>query len=421
MKAVILVAGKGKRLRPLTFTRPKHLLPVVGIPLLEYSIQRLKQSGINQFIFVIGYAKEFIKQYFKDGSQWGVTIEYIIQDKQLGTAHAAGMVENYVDDDFILFYGDILVGKNTFTELLEKYDTIGRKSIISLIEVKDPEKYGIVNLENNKATKVVEKPTDPKWGNLANAGIYILKPKIFKYIKETKKSKRGEYEITDSLQQFIDEGNDLYGFNIESWWLDVGRPWDLLDANNLLMNEIDYKIDGIIEEGAHIGGKVKVGKNSIIRSGSYLKGPVIIGENCDIGPNCYIRDYTVIGNNVRIGNACEIKGSIIMNNTKISHLSYVGDSIIGENCNLGAGTITANLRFDKKHIKMLIKEKRISTGRKKMGAILGDSVQTGIGTTLLPGIKIGTNSMVGPNINIWEDIPENSKVILKEKIEIKKI
>ena len=149
----------------------------------------------------------------------------------------------YVDDDFILFYGDILVGRSTFTHLLKKYEEINKNSIISLVEVKDPEKYGIVNLENNKAKTIIEKPTDAKWGNLANAGIYILKPSIFSYIKETKKSKRGEYEITDSLQLFIDKGNDLFGFKIDTWWLDVGRPWDLLDANLEIVDFLSFLLD----------------------------------------------------------------------------------------------------------------------------------------------------------------------------------
>ncbi|MBD3229944.1 MAG: NTP transferase domain-containing protein [Candidatus Lokiarchaeota archaeon] len=422
MKAIILVAGEGKRLRPLTYTRPKHLLPIAGKPLLEHTIQGLKENGINEFILVIGYEKEFIKQYFKDGAKLGVKIEYILQDTPLGTAHAAGMAENHIENDFILIYGDILVSKSTFKGLLEKYRESNSNAIISLKKVNDPEKYGIINLEGGVAKRIIEKPKDKTIGNLANAGIYILKPSIFEAIKNTKKSKRGEFELTDSLQMLIDQGEKIYGFSLPSWWLDVGRPWDLLKANKLLMDkETEYNSKGEVEEGVHIRGNVKIGKNTIIRSGSYLKGPVIIGDNCQIGPNCYIRDYTTIGNNIRIGNACEIKGSIIMDNTNVSHLSYVGDSIIGENCNLGAGTITANLRFDKKHIKMRVKKRIVNTGRKKLGMILGDNVQTGIGTTLLPGIKVGNNSVIGPNINIWNDIPPHSKVILKEKIEIKKL
>ncbi|MHA1268844.1 MAG: bifunctional sugar-1-phosphate nucleotidylyltransferase/acetyltransferase [Candidatus Helarchaeota archaeon] len=421
MKAVILVAGEGKRLRPLTLTRPKHLLPVAGKPILEYTVEMLKKIDIKDLIFIIGHAKESIQNHFEDGKKFGVNIEYIVQETPQGTAQAAGLVEKYVNDDFMLIYGDIMVGFATYTELMKKYYQINKKSIISLKKVEDPEKYGIVSLKNNKAVKIIEKPTDPALGNLANAGIYILNPLIFDMIKKTNKSKRGEYEITDSLQMFIDSGEDLYGYTITSWWLDVGRPWDLLDANKFLMDEINYKIESKIEEGSHIVGNVSIGKNTIIRSGAYIKGPVIIGNNCDIGPNCYIRDYTTIGDYVRVGNACEIKSSIIMDHTNVAHLSYVGDSILGEHCNLGAGTITANLRFDKKHIKMTVKEEKVNTKRKKLGAIIGDYVQTGIGTTILPGIKIGIHSILGPNINIWEDIPEYSRVILKEKVEIKKL
>ncbi|MHA1231951.1 MAG: bifunctional sugar-1-phosphate nucleotidylyltransferase/acetyltransferase [Candidatus Helarchaeota archaeon] len=421
MKAVILVAGEGTRLRPLTLTKPKHLLLVAGKPVLQHTIEMLKNAGITEFIFIIGHVKEMIMDYFGDGTRFGVNIEYIEQETPMGTAHAAGLVEGHVEDDFILMYGDILVSQATFYELLERYKELNKETIISLKEVEDPEKFGIIVLKDSKVEKIVEKPTDKSLGNLANAGIYILKPTIFDAIRKTKKSKRGEYEITDSLQIYVDEGNMMYGFNIRSWWIDVGRPWDLLDANKFLMDEIEYNIEGDVEEGAHLRGKISIGKNTIVRSGSYLKGPVIIGENCDIGPNCYIRDYTTIGNNVRIGNACEIKGSIIMNNSNVAHLSYIGDSIIGSHCNLGAGTITANLRFDKQHVKMMVKEKRVNTKRKKLGTIIGDNAQTGIGTTIFPGIKIGTNSIVGPNINVWHDIPENSQVILKEKLEIKKI
>ncbi|MHA1583503.1 MAG: bifunctional sugar-1-phosphate nucleotidylyltransferase/acetyltransferase, partial [Candidatus Baldrarchaeia archaeon] len=233
-------------------------------------------------------------------------------------------------------------------------------------------------------------------------------PKIFKAIKQTKKSKRGEYELTDSIQQLIKQGENILAYELEDWWIDIGTPWDLLDANKLLLEETKLEIKGKIEEGAKIIGPVGIGENTVIRSGSYIIGPTLIGKNCDIGPNCFIRPHTYIGNHCRIGNACEIKNSIILDHTHIAHLSYVGDSIIGQNVNFGAGTITANLRLDEKTIKMTIKGKRIDTGRRKLGAIIGDNVKTGIGCMLMPGIKIGQNSLIGPNTTINKDIPPNT-------------
>ncbi|RLE62057.1 MAG: hypothetical protein DRJ38_10320, partial [Thermoprotei archaeon] len=186
-------------------------------------------------------------------------------------------------------------------------------------------------------------------------------------------------------------------------------------ANQYLLDQISGANQGTIEKNVTIKGKVIIGEDTIIRSGSYLVGPLYIGSHSDIGPNCYIREYCSIGNNVRVGHACELKNTIIFDNSHVPHLSYIGDSIIGSHVNLGAGTITANLRFDKKSVPMTIKGERMDSGRKKMGAIIGDYVQTGIGTTLMPGVKIGPYSIVGPNMNLWDDIPPRSVVIEKPR------
>ena len=158
-----------------------------------------------------------------------------------------------------------------------------------------------------------------------------------------------------------------------------------------------------------------------IRSGAYIEGPAFIGEGSDIGPNCYIRPFTSIGKKVRIGNACEIKNSIIMDNTHIGHLSYVGDSVICENCNLGAGTVTANYRLDAGTIKMLVKDKVVDTGRKKLGAILGADVKAGINTLFMPGVKVGNNCWIGPNVVVYRDLPPNTITLLKQNLERRKL
>jgi len=293
---------------------------------------------------------------------------------------------------------------------------------MTVVPVKNPEQYGIVELDGSYVTGIIEKP-QPKEAptNLANAGIYIFQPGIFEKIRQTGESSRGELEITDSLRLLIqEEKKSVLAVQVSSEeWLDVGRPWDLFEANQRALNRIAPVVEGEIEDGAHLLGPVTVGKQARIRSGAYIEGPVSIGEHSDIGPNCFIRPYTSIGKNVRIGNACEIKNSIIMDKAHIGHLSYVGDSIIGEECNFGAGTITANYRFDAKTIKMMIKDEVVDTERTKLGVILGDRVKTGINALFMPGVKVGNDSWIGPNVIAYRDVPPNSVLLLKQKAEQK--
>jgi bifunctional UDP-N-acetylglucosamine pyrophosphorylase/glucosamine-1-phosphate N-acetyltransferase len=167
---------------------------------------------------------------------------------------------------------------------------------------------------------------------------------------------------------------------------------------------MEHKVLGTVEEGAHLIGPVTVAETARIRSGAYIEGPSFVDEGADIGPNCYIRPCTSLGKNTRIGNACEIKNSIIMDRTHVGHLSYMGDSVIGEHCNLAAGTLIANLRFDDGHVKMTVKNKVVDTGRRKLGVILGDEVKTGINALLMPGVKVGQNTWIGPDFMVQRDI-----------------
>ena len=214
---------------------------------------------------------------------------------------------------------------------------------------------------------------------------------ILDAINKTEKSSRGEYEITESIQKSIDSGN-LFGYYEINNWFDLSYPWDLLRANEIEIQKVSPVNAGTIEDNVTIKGTISLGENSIIRSGAYIDGPVIIGRDCDIGPNCYLRAGSTIGDGCHIGAGVEIKNSIIMNGTKIPHLSYVGDSIIGRNCNLGAGTKIANLRFDKKEIFA----GKINTRRRKFGTVMGDNVQTGINAMVDTGCLIGDNCFIGP-------------------------
>jgi bifunctional UDP-N-acetylglucosamine pyrophosphorylase/glucosamine-1-phosphate N-acetyltransferase len=221
---------------------------------------------------------------------------------------------------------------------------------------------------------------------MANAGIYLFNRSIFDALRAVPLSERGEYELTDGLN-LLAAAEDIRVVVLKSW-LEIGRPWDILAADELLLKDMQPQILGEVERGATLIGDVSIDRGTVVRSGAYIQGPVLIGKNCDIGPNCYIRASSCIGDDVRVGNAVEVKNSAIMNGTKIGHLSYLGDCVIGERCNFGAGTICSNLRHDGKNIRSFVKGERVDSGRRKLGAIMGDDVKTGINTSIYTGTVI---------------------------------
>ncbi len=384
MKAIILAAGEGNRMRPLTYTRPKVMLPIGNKPILEHLLIEVAEAGIREFIFIVGYCDEQVRDYFGNGQKWGISIEYCSQRKQLGTADALKMVEGLVDGNFLMLNGDILVKHDDIREVA------GRNALtLGVIEAEDTKDLGVVELSQGRVVHIHEKAEKPP-SHMANAGLYLFTPDIFDAISQTPKSPRGEYEITDSLQLMIDKGQ-LISYQEVSYWLAISYPWNLLLANESLMVGVEPQNLGEVENNVVMRGMVSIGENTVVRSGSYIVGPVIIGQGCDIGPNCYIRSCTSIGDNCHIGSAVEIKNSIIMKASKIPHHNYVGDSIIGEGCNFGAGTKIANLRLDKKDIKVA----NIDTRRRKLGAIIGDRVETGINASINVGCMIGNGTHIG--------------------------
>lgn len=388
-------------MRPLTYTRPKVMLPVANKPILQHVIESLAKAGIDEVVLVVGYREETVRNYF--GTEFGgVKIKYVRQSKQLGTAHALLSAEHLLDDRFLMLNGDAII----FDEDIKKL--VNEENAIAVREVPNPSDFGVVEIENGFVRSIIEKPENPP-SNLINAGIYVFTRDIVEYLKRTPLSVRGEYEITDSITMAIEDGVNFRAIKIERW-IDVGYPWDLLRANETLISEIETMIEGEIEDGVVIKGNVIIGEGTVVMTGSYIVGPVIIGKNCRIGPNCYIRPYTSIGDNCHIGNAVEIKNSIVMNNTKIPHFNYIGDSVIGENCNLGAGTKIANLRLDGGEVVVNVKGKAVKTGRKKFGAAIGDNVKTGINASINVGSFVGNDVLIGPGAVVSGFVEPNSRV-----------
>lgn len=400
------------------------MISVGGKPILEYCLSAVKNSGIDEALIVTHYMTDAIRQYFGDGKKLGLKIEYVEQKAVLGTGNAIGIIEPYVKDEFLAVNGDLLFAAEAVKGIIALHQKDKPAATMALVSVENPEDYGIAELENEKYIKrIIEKPVrEEAPTNLANAGIFVFSTEIFEKIKETSTSARGECEITDAVSLLAKDGKTVLAFKVSrDDWIDIGSPWDLIEANRWALNRIKHKVSGILEEGARLIGPVTVAETARIRSGAYIEGPAFVDEESDIGPNCYIRSCTSIGKKVRIGNACEIKNSVIMDKVHIGHLSYVGDSILGEGCNLGAGTITANFRLDAGTIKMLVKDKVVDSRRKKLGAVLGDNVKTGINALLMPGVKVGNNSWIGPNVVVHRDLPADMVVLLKQDLEERKL
>jgi UDP-N-acetylglucosamine diphosphorylase/glucosamine-1-phosphate N-acetyltransferase len=399
LKAVILAAGEGHRMRPLTSNRPKVMLPIANKPIMEHLLVEVREAGIEDFVFIVGYCDAQVREYFGKGEKWGVRISYAEQRKQLGTADAIRMVGGMMDGNFLVINGDVVVSRNDIRRLIAN-----ENSTMSIIEVKDHRGLGMVEISKDKVVNIYEKTEKPPTSK-ANTGMYLFTLEIFDAISRTEKSPRGEYEITDSLRILVGSASGLDYLEMTSW-LDLTYPWDLLRANESMLTEMTAQSLGDIEANVVIKGAVSTGRNTIIRSGAYIMGPVIIGENCEIGPNCFIRPSTAIGDGCHIGAATEIKNSIIMKGSNVPHLNYVGDSVIGEGCNLGAGTKIANLRLDKGDIRVA----GIDTHRRKLGAIIGDHVETGINVSINVGSIIGNNTFIGPGAVASGVIAPDSKI-----------
>lgn len=379
---------------PLTSSRPKVMLPVGGKPFIEHVVYRARKAGVTEIILVVGYRSESIKDKLKEGDDYGTKIKYAFQKEQQGTGHALMAAVGMTEDRFLVMNGDVLTDVSSLSRMTE-----GEGLAVAAKKVAHPSRYGIFEVEDGSLKSVTEKSRSPP-SDLANAGIYRLDERIFDALREIPLSERGEYELTDLLNILVSRGEDIRMIEIDEW-IEIGRPWDILKANESLLDSGDHAILGEVEPNAFLQGRVSVGSGTRIRSGSYIQGPVSIGENCDIGPNCFIRPYTCIGDNVRVGNAVEIKNSTIMEKTNVAHLSYVGDSVIGSHCNFGAGTVVANLRHDDSEIQSYLKDKKVNSERRKLGVIMGDDVKTGINTSIYPGTVIEAGYRGRPGEALW--------------------
>ena len=398
MECVVIAAGEGKRMRPLTAKRPKVMLPLANRPMMEHLILAARDAGITEFVFVVGYGEREIRGHFGDGSAFGIHIRYASQRQQRGTADALRSAHDLVTGPFILLNGDMILKSTDIAGLCTC-----RAPCMSISTTDHPEDYGVVMVEHDRVTALEEKSKQPK-SSMINAGAYLFSPDIFDAVDRVQTSSRGELELTDALLEYISD-KTLTAYPL-SYWMDVGNPWDMLDANLTLMDTLPSELKGTVEDGVSLRGGVVIGEGTVVKSGTCIEGPCIIGRNCRIGPHAYIRGATSIGDDCHIGHCTELKNSIIMKGTKIPHFNYIGDSIIGSACNFGAGTKIANLRHDHATIRVCGKETR----RKKFGAIIGDGVQFGINCSINAGTMIGSNARFAPGSYVTGCIGENASI-----------
>jgi glucose-1-phosphate thymidylyltransferase len=330
MKGIILHGGHGTRLRPLTHTGPKQLLPIANKPMSQYCIESIKNVGIKEIAIIIGgVGSDKVKEYYGTGEDFGVKFTYIYQDYPKGIAHAIQLCEKFVNNEkFLVFLGDNIIQKNIY-DIGKNFEKSDADASILLCAVDNPSRFGIADVKDGQILKIMEKPKEPL-SNLAVTGIYFLTPEIFKIIKKLKPSWRNELEITDSLQILLEEGKKITYNIITDYWKDTGTPEDIINANKEILKNMNSSFQGKKEEKVSIYGNVIVGVETIIKKNCQIIGPVIIGNNCIIEENTSIGPNVSIGNNTKISKS-SIEDSIIMENCEIMNHIKIKNSIISSN------------------------------------------------------------------------------------------
>lgn len=415
MQTIILAGGEGKRVFPLAVNRPKPMFKLLGKPLIHHVIDTLKEAGLKDYVIVVGHRGEQIKDYLKDGSELGVNIDYTIQKEPLGMADALETAKTLTEDHFFVVNADDIFESSLIKQMIKQFREGQAEIVLSCKPVQETWKFGIIRIEDEKVTNFVEKPPRGKEpSNLAVVGVYILPKQIFDYYEQIPVS---DHQYEDAILQFIQDRNVVKAVNYDGFFAGYKYPWDLFTINKHLMDQLltkqTIKENVNISELATVEGKVWIGRGTKVFEGACIRGPCYIGENSVVGGNSLIREYSSLGNNCVVGFSTEIKHSIIGDNCWF-HMNYIGDSIISNNCLFGAGTITANFRFDEKNVQVMIEEKYLDSGINKVGAIIGDNCKTGINSCLEPGVKIGPQSIVGPNVDLQADL-EPRKIIFVDK------
>ncbi|WEL23979.1 Bifunctional UDP-N-acetylglucosamine pyrophosphorylase / Glucosamine-1-phosphate N-acetyltransferase [Candidatus Nanohalovita haloferacivicina] len=375
-------------MRPLTEDTPKPLLPVAGKPIIQHNINLIKDF-VDEIIVVAGYEIGQIEDFFEN-----TPVKIVEQREAQGTAHAALQAREYIDDRTLIMNGDDIYGSSI--RQIKEHDTA-----FAAARSKNPENFGVLETIDGEVKSIVEKPDEPP-SNLVNIGCYLVKPRFFELLENVEVSQRGEYEITDALSMYIAE-EDVKLIETEEW-LPCSYPWQMIEANQKLMQNLNHRVEGEVHETAVVKGDVVIEKGATVKEHSVIEGPAIIRSGAEVGPDAYIRGGTVLHSNVEVGKA-EIKNSVLREESAVPHFSYVGDSYLGKNVNIGAGAKTANLRNDDATVRMAVKGELMDTGLRKMGAVIGSEAKIGVNTSIKPGRKIGFDASVDSAEKVGKNVP----------------
>jgi len=396
MKAVILAANRSTRLSPFIETRCKPMIRIAGQYILENTICYLKEAGIHDIVLVVNHQQEMIRQYFGSGQTLGVNLEYVVQDELKGIGHALSLCRSSLEKKpFLLVYGDVMTDNNPFLSILQTYSETDRE--VALIALPESSKeFGNVYLDHEmKISRLVEKP-QANQANYVFAGMFVLFPKIFELLAEN------QHDISRCYEQMI-ASSGLQASLWEKGWIDMIHPWHILDANRMLMSswktaEIDSTVK--LLGHVHLEGAVRIGPNVTIESGTVLKGPCYIGANSYVGNNSLIRNFSAIGPDSIVGYGSELKNCVLFGNNDVGRLSFVGDSVLGENVKSGSGLTTVNHTVDYSRISCSSNSDTVETGLTKLGAFIGDSVSIGARHTLGPGSIVESGKIIADCITL---------------------
>jgi len=397
LKAVVLAAGEGTRLRPFTISRPKGMISVGNRPIMEYIVEALVQNDVKDIVMVVGYRRDTILSHFEDGRKFGARIKYVVQEKQLGTAQALALASKDLDGaGFMVVAGDNLIDARTVADLLGKKNG----SSMMVTESENPSKYGVVKVEGGKVVGIVEKP-EWKIGNIINTGVYYFTADMLKVFKDQEFAvERG---ITQVLAPVVKDVN-LSAVPTSGKWIDAVYPWDLLDVNAAALEFHGQGVGGTIEPGVTLKGAVSIGAGTRIRSGCYIEGPVSIGEGCDIGPNVTILSSTSIGDGVQVEPFTFIQHSLVMNNVRIGSHSHFSHSVLGDGVKTRAGVFApsggCSARVD-----------RDTFNLPNVGALIGQDSTVGSRVVISPGAVIGTNCQIEDGVVVRRNLDNRSVVV----------
>ena len=423
MKALVLTAGMGQRLRPLTANRSKSMLMIAGHPVLEYIIESLKENGINNIIVLVGHGREELINHFQMGEDLDVRIRYVIQHEQKGVEDAilTARAELENENEFLLVNGDVLVEPDMVSRTLSSHEAMDSEITMLVTLVANPDQFGTVKMgPNGEVERLVEKGGPDRYvSNYAVAGVSVFNSDILP-LMETHKT------MEETFGNMISDGRKIIATVWEKEWAEFTWPWDLLKANCIVMDRRIRGHGSFIADGAEvhsdviIEGPVYIGEGSVIRPNTTIRGPVYIGKNVYIGNNSLIRDYASICQGVNLGYSVEVRNSMIFDRVNIGRLTFIADTIIGADTCIESGSQMWNWRPDNKPLYMSYDETEVKVPYKKFGAIIGDGVVIGVNTSIYPTTRIGENSTISAGCIIKEDVPPESDVTVEQKLIIKK-